>query len=316
MTSEHQLYSMPYTADVVNPFYYRWKIPFFHYPLRRPIPCEPTTFPFISDREDWPYNREEIGGWTITPFGGRGRFRDEIVEIEGLVSALRTSASNSRSHRPQLGVQAPEVYRPGETLRWSVLLWSKNIAALEAIADPSLGCIDVVLSRSTMYGRDVLQPKNAARRNRDVRRMTQGRVWRTEDGAPADAVFPALRGPPRASGWANRGAPIAEDAGKDERPRPAPKPPTVTSPKRSRFQDVITAEDGENGDSQLSGLPEKNVGEAAEDETKRSPSPTSSLEDTLANFPDMAPLEATVRLDGDVRIPEKIGPSFRYMWMG
>ena len=48
-------------------------------------------FPFIPDREDWPYSREEIGGWTVTPFGGRGRFKDEMVEIEGLVSCLSRS---------------------------------------------------------------------------------------------------------------------------------------------------------------------------------------------------------------------------------
>ncbi len=63
----------------------RWDIPFTYFPLRRPIPRDPTQFPFISEREDWPLRREEIGGWTITPFGGRGRFKGEMVEIEGLV---------------------------------------------------------------------------------------------------------------------------------------------------------------------------------------------------------------------------------------
>ncbi|EKM51751.1 uncharacterized protein PHACADRAFT_31568 [Phanerochaete carnosa HHB-10118-sp] len=278
-----------------------WKIPFFYYQLRQPTLREPTAFPFISDREDWPYNREEIGGWTITPFGGRGRFRDETVEIEGL-----------------LGVQAPEVYAPGQTLRWSVLLWSKNIPALEAISDPACNCIDVVLLRSTMYGRDVLQPKNAARRNRNLQRVSQGRVWKTDDGPPGDDVFPLLRGPPQTSGWANRGA-TAEKG--DEGSRQVPKSPTITSPKRSRFQDVITAGDDEDEmRDQLVGIPEEHPAGVAETEVteadaKRSPSPVSSVED-LPDFPDMAPQEATIRLDGDIRIPVNLGPSFRYMWMG
>ena len=63
----------------------RWDVPFHYYPLRRPLARERTLFPFIPDREDWPYAREEVGGWTVTPFGGRGRFRGEMVEIEGLV---------------------------------------------------------------------------------------------------------------------------------------------------------------------------------------------------------------------------------------
>ncbi|GJE88825.1 hypothetical protein PsYK624_049120 [Phanerochaete sordida] len=262
-----------------------WNIPFFYYQVRQPIPRELTAFPFISDREDWPYNREEIGGWTITPFGGRGRFRGEVVEIEGL-----------------LGVQAPEVYAPGQTVRWSVLLWSKHIPALEALADPAQPGLDAVLLRATLFGRDVLQPKNAARRNRNLQRLAQGRVWRADDGPPADDTLPPLRGPPRASGWASRGA-AAEPAEVPVPTSPAP------AQKRPRFQDVITAE--EEGDDDDDG----ETVAAGEPEEKRSPSPASS-EEELPDFPDMAPQEATVRLDGDVRIPERLGPSFRHMWMG
>lgn len=44
-------------------------------------------FPLIPTREDWPYEREVIGDWSVTPFGGRGRWNlDTMVEIEGLVN--------------------------------------------------------------------------------------------------------------------------------------------------------------------------------------------------------------------------------------
>lgn len=212
---------------------------------------------------------------------------------------------------PQLGVQAPEVYAPGETLRWSVLLWSKHIPALEALSDPAQNGIDAVLLRCGTYGRDVLQPKNAARRNRLIERIAQGRVWRTDDGPPADDAVPPLRGPPRPSGWANRGAGVQE-----EKVAPPVKSP-VSPVKRSRFQDVIIAEEDEGDASEKEGADDATLAEQTGGlkTTSRSPSPASSLEDPDA-FPDMAPLEGTVRLDGDVRIPEGLGPSFRYMWMG
>jgi hypothetical protein len=35
----------------------------------------------------------QLGGWTLTPFGGRGRFRDEMIELEGIVSAQIIMAS-------------------------------------------------------------------------------------------------------------------------------------------------------------------------------------------------------------------------------
>lgn len=61
-------------------------MPFFFLPRTRPIPRpSPGLPPLLPTREDWPYSREEIGGWTITPFGGRGRWDDDIVEVEGLV---------------------------------------------------------------------------------------------------------------------------------------------------------------------------------------------------------------------------------------
>lgn len=58
-----------------------------YYPLARALPRTKTPFPFIPTREDWPLHREVVGGWTLTPFGGRGRLGDETVEIEGIVCA-------------------------------------------------------------------------------------------------------------------------------------------------------------------------------------------------------------------------------------
>lgn len=289
-------------------------MPFFYFPLHRPIPREPTNFPYISDREDWPFKREAIGGWTITPFGARGRFKDEIVEIEGLVRSntfmLHPGTYLTYTSSFQFGVQTPEVYSPGQTVRWSMLLWSKNIPALEAITDPKSDYIDVVLLRSTVFGRDVLQPKNAARKNRHLQRISQGRVWRTDDGPPADDIMPALRGPPKTSGWNARGSPSTDL--KEEETKAAPKSP-LSPTRRSRFQEVIVAEEMED-----EGQDEMTIAEEGADgeKTSRSPSPAPSLEDDLPDFPDIVPEDATVRLDGDVRIPAGLGPSFRYEWMG
>lgn len=195
-----------------------------------------------------------------------------------------------------------------------MLLWSKNIPALEAISDPKLDCIDAVLLRSTIFGRDVLQPKNAARKNRHLQRIAQGRVWRTDDGPPADEVMPALRDAPRVSGLNNRGASTVDVK---EETKAAPKSP-VTPTRRSRFQEVIVAEEvdeeeqAEDENVTVMGDEGANV-----EKTSRSPSPAPSLEgDVPMDFPDLPPQEATVRLDGDVRIPTGLGPSFRYEWMG
>jgi hypothetical protein len=61
-------------------------------PLARPLPRVRTPFPFLSTREDWPFAREVVGGWTLTPFGGRGRLGEELVEMEGIVRLVSVFA--------------------------------------------------------------------------------------------------------------------------------------------------------------------------------------------------------------------------------
>jgi len=58
-------------------------------PLCKPLPRVKTPFPYIPTREDWPFSREVVGGWTLTPFGGRGRLGEEMVEVEGIVRTSR-----------------------------------------------------------------------------------------------------------------------------------------------------------------------------------------------------------------------------------
>jgi hypothetical protein len=58
---------------------------FQYFPLCKPLPRVKTPFPYLPTREDWPFRRETLGGWTLTPFGGRGRLGDELVEVEGIV---------------------------------------------------------------------------------------------------------------------------------------------------------------------------------------------------------------------------------------
>ncbi|KAJ6504034.1 hypothetical protein DFH09DRAFT_293116 [Mycena vulgaris] len=54
-------------------------------PLCKALPRVPMPFLYIPAREDWSFSREIIGGWTLTPFGGRDRLCEEMVEVEGIV---------------------------------------------------------------------------------------------------------------------------------------------------------------------------------------------------------------------------------------
>ncbi|KAJ6562569.1 hypothetical protein B0H19DRAFT_1260138 [Mycena capillaripes] len=144
-------------------------------PLCKPLPRVKTPFPYIPVREDWPFNREVIGGWTLTPFGGRGRLGDEVVEIEGI-----------------LGVQEPAVYTAGQMIEFSLLLWSTNPLALEAMGQP--GCVEVAFLKSDTFALNVMTPRTSSRKNRYLDRMAAGRMWRTDDGRPADdAPIPEIQ---------------------------------------------------------------------------------------------------------------------------
>jgi hypothetical protein len=169
-----------------------WTLPFDYFPRGRPLAVPPSPFPFIATREDWPLTREDVGGWTLTPFGGRGRWRGErMVEIEGL-----------------LGVQAPTVHAPGQRVRFGVLLWCMDEEVLRELSRPEAFQVDFL--RTDMFGLDVIDPHNSSRRNRHQTRIgAAGRIWPADGPVPADdapAVAPLV---PRLGGVRNDMSPEA-----------------------------------------------------------------------------------------------------------
>ncbi|KAJ7701178.1 hypothetical protein B0H17DRAFT_1327717 [Mycena rosella] len=288
-------------------------MPFQYLPLCKPLPRVPTPFPYIPTREDWPLSREVVGGWTLTPFGGRGRLGEEAVEIEGI-----------------LGVQEPAVYTAGQTLEFSLLLWSKNPLALEALGQP--GAVEVGFYKSDIFAQNVLQPRTSSRKNRYLTKLTAGRMWRTDDGRPADdAPVPEIQmvtlPDPPPPGAAPAATPSAQAA--QHRVKGAPS---------SRFQEVLAEPEEEkdgsaaggskqvalDGDASLgevdAALATLNVdGEAPSQEA--APDGDAPDDATLQEDGEcLASAEGTtdhfVRLDGEVRIPACSHPSFRYTNMG
>jgi hypothetical protein len=80
----------------------------------------------------------------------------------------------------KLGVQAPAVYCAGQTVKFSLLLWCTHEEALATLSNPDSFQVDYI--RSDIFGLDVLDPHNSARRNRRLTPMGQrGRIWRTDD---------------------------------------------------------------------------------------------------------------------------------------
>ncbi|KAJ7218291.1 hypothetical protein C8J57DRAFT_1732236 [Mycena rebaudengoi] len=140
-------------------------------PMRRVTPRQKTPFPYIPTRKDWPLSREIVGGWTLTPFGGRGRLGDELVELEGI-----------------LGIQEPAVYTAGQTLEFSLLLWSASPLARAALAQP--GAIEVGFYKADIFALDALHPRKSSRKNRRLERLATGRVWLPDAGPPADDAPP------------------------------------------------------------------------------------------------------------------------------
>ncbi|KAJ6543955.1 hypothetical protein B0H19DRAFT_1076149 [Mycena capillaripes] len=258
-------------------------------PLSRALPRVKTPFPYLPTREDWPFAREVVGGWTLTPFGGRGRLGEEIVEIEGI-----------------LGIQEPAVYTAGQMLQFSLMLWSANPLALEALAQP--GAIEVGYYKSDLFSLDALNPKNSSRKNRRLERLAEGRIWLTDVGKPADdAPAPEcalVKLPEPSAGPKSPTSPGAGLGAGSSRVKGAPS---------SRMQQVWVADSADADDATLGGDASDGAtltGKKEEDE-ERAPSPTPSFEG-LDDLPDP---ERVVRLDGELRVPACSHPSFRYASM-
>ncbi|KAJ6516446.1 hypothetical protein C8R45DRAFT_244990 [Mycena sanguinolenta] len=243
-------------------------------PIARPLPRAKTPFPFLPTREDWPFAREVVGGWTLTPFGGRGRLGEDIIE---------------------LGIQEPAVYTAGQTIEFSLMLWSANPLVLEALAQP--GAIEVGYYKSDIFSLDALNPKKSSRKNRRLERLNQGRVWLTEGGKPADdepmPECTLVKLPKPSSGPKSSVSPVATSRFK-------------TAP-QSRMQQVWTA-DFEDANDATAASDANEAGLAKKDDYEPPPSPTPSFEG-LDDLPDP---DRVIRLDGEVRVPTCSHPSFRF----
>ncbi|KAJ7272577.1 hypothetical protein B0H12DRAFT_1091167 [Mycena haematopus] len=184
-------------------------------PLNYPIPRPRTPFPFLASREDWPFKRETIGGWVLSPFGGRGRIGTQIVEIEGI-----------------LGVQDPAVYTVGQMLEFSMLLWSKSADAMKLLGQPA--AVSVGYYRADFLpSSEALRPREQSRKTRTLNRIAEGQVWLAASGRPVD------------------GEPVTELvnlAGAAAIEQPSPKPKLIHK-SSSRMQTVWTADNDEGEDA-------------------------------------------------------------------
>ncbi|KAL5638004.1 hypothetical protein ACGC1H_002316 [Rhizoctonia solani] len=137
------------------------ELPLVYRPRHRlkPVPPIPIPFPLIPTRDDWPFERETIGGWSLTPFGGRGRWNgSEDVEVEGL-----------------LGIPCPLVLAAGSKLRISLLLWGTSSA--RSLIQPD--AVRLRLVRAHVMGLDALSPSSRAHTSRIVfeEERWDGAVW-------------------------------------------------------------------------------------------------------------------------------------------
>ncbi|KDN45844.1 hypothetical protein RSAG8_04677, partial [Rhizoctonia solani AG-8 WAC10335] len=137
------------------------ELPLVYRPRHRlkPVPPLPIPFPLIPTRDDWPFERETIGGWSLTPFGGRGRWNgSENIEVEGL-----------------LGIPCPLALVAGSKLRITLLLWGTTSARLLIRPD----AVRVRLIRAHVMGLDALSPSSRAHTSRVVfeEERWDGVVW-------------------------------------------------------------------------------------------------------------------------------------------
>ncbi|KAK7039678.1 hypothetical protein R3P38DRAFT_3468419 [Favolaschia claudopus] len=269
-------------------------MPFQYMPLFKPLPQVKTLFPFIPTREDWPFKREVIGGWTLTPFGGRGRLGEEMVEVEGI-----------------LGVQEPAVYTAGQTIEFSLLLWSTNPLALEALGQSA--AIEVGLYKSDIFALDVMNPRTSTRKNRYLTKVAPGRTWRTDDGRPDDDApepefhMVQLPDPPSPGSKPQ----LSPAAGGSHRVKGAPS---------SRMKEMWVEDDKTEMAESEKAVVQDGVEEPDNIDSKQKENQDSFAADseTLAGS-ERAPHRPTdhfVRLDGEVKVPVCSHPSFRYTHMG
>ena len=284
----------------------RLKIPIYYSPRRRPVPRSTTPFPSLPSRETWPYRREVIGGWTITPFGGRGRFRGEMVEVEGLVRCLLPviNLDTADFAHFQLGIQCPEVHSSGEIVPFSIQLWSTSETALGVLGHPD--CFDVTFVRSDMYGLDILRPTNKSRHHRALSVLSHGRIWKAGEKRPPLCQWPEPKEPHAIALCSGRSFRTEQPSAKTSKPK------TLGSFVRcairpSRFQQVYTH-------CELREHEGRKVTEAenADEESTLLTTPNPSFEDVVSCRGE----GKVVRLDGNIRTIGSLTPSFRYSDMG
>ncbi|KAJ7089747.1 hypothetical protein B0H15DRAFT_800419 [Mycena belliarum] len=194
-------------------------------PLARPLPRAPTPFPFLATREDWPLKRETLGGWVLSPFGGRGRIGTQAVEIEGIVRPNQLVLSRAlRIVVSQLGVQDPVAYTAGQTLEFELLLWSKSAEALRLLAQPKAVSVGFYKA-DFLPSSEALRPREQSRQTRTLERVAVGRAWVADEGQPSSReAAPALSA-------------LDLPAGEESHPKPK-----LAAAKGSRMQSVWTAE--------------------------------------------------------------------------
>ncbi|KAF7370935.1 hypothetical protein MSAN_00727500 [Mycena sanguinolenta] len=179
-------------------------------PLNCILPRPRTPFPFLASREDWPFKRETVGGWVLSPFGGRGRIGTQIVEIEGI-----------------LGVQDPAVYTLGQVLEFGLILWSKSAEAMRLLGQPT--AVTVGYYRADFLpSSEALRPREQSRQTRTLKHIAEGQVWLAAAGRAAEPEP------------LNVSKTVAIEM-------PSPRPKLIQKP--SRMQTVWTADDGDRDTS-------------------------------------------------------------------
>ncbi|KAJ7708715.1 hypothetical protein B0H17DRAFT_1191219 [Mycena rosella] len=246
-------------------------------PLTRPLPQPATPFPFLASREDWPLKHESLGGWVLSPFGGRGRIGTEIVEVEGI-----------------LGVRDPAVYTAGQTLEFTVLLWSKSAVALKLLGQPAAVSVEYYKG-DYMPSSEALRPREQSRQTRTLERIGEGRAWIADTGRPRPGEpAPQL---------------VSLDLPEAGTP-PADLHPPKTKPAAGSRMQSWTAEDGPADEHATESTTVEGDADAVEP-----PSPSHSAEDFTDDL-DMQDTDHFQRLDGELRIPPCRPVSYRYTQIG